>query len=58
MLLMHQLRKTVCLFMTQIVRNFLAGRCGSVVVREKFNRIRKVWVGGPGSTLGCDFLSF
>ena len=31
----------------------LAGRCGSVVVRERDSDTK-----GPGSTLGCDFLSF
>ena len=36
----------------------LAGRCGSVVVRER-DKKRKVRVRGPGLTaLGCDFLSF
>ena len=34
----------------------LAGRCDSVVVREI--RIRKVWVRGPGSTVGCDYSFF
>ena len=35
----------------------LAGRCGSVVVREN-DRIRKVRVRGPGSTLRFDLVSF
>ena len=36
----------------------VAGRCGSVVVREREIRIRIVLVRGPGSTLGWDFLSY
>ena len=35
----------------------LAGRCGSVVVRER-DRIRKLRVRGLGSTLRCDLVSF
>ena len=31
----------------------MAGRCGSVVVRERDSDTKV-----PGSTLGCDFLSF